>query len=414
MRWSFIEKPVPCFEEHISRAAFWLFRTWLKNEAGVGWSLYQGENLICEWGGTLEGIRALVRAGEGKHDLRIAEAVKWLRSVQQENGGWGSHEIPEACVEATAWVIITLRLCGEDSECIQKGVEFLVEAAEETNDNCRWGAYKGAEARIYPTLMAVWALNGVQEELSVKGANWLEASVNSDGGWGFLPKDGASNIAMTAMVLYVLLSCKHPCEAKTLKKAIEWIKSHRETDGSWGNVAEGDWICCIDPESGKTILTQTKHFSTAWAIMALIKAEKTVSDVELLESLNFLAEAQEEDGSWVFSHEDPKKYTWCTANGLWAMADARDAFYSPYGFTAYIKESVSRRYRWITYVTMINSFVLVLVVLYLSGAYQTILNGLKRLVEQSAPSIMRNIEVFAVSVAAAIAAIALDRRFGKK
>ena len=80
-------------DEHISRTTGWFYNTWLDNETGTGWSHYAGLDRVTEWGGTLEGVRALVRVGENRYVPNIAKAIDWLKSTQQQNGGWKSWEI---------------------------------------------------------------------------------------------------------------------------------------------------------------------------------------------------------------------------------------------------------------------------------------------------------------------------------
>ena len=294
---------------NISHGVEWLYETWLDNESGTGWSHYAGLDRATEWGGTLDGIRALIYSGEDKYDPRIQKAIDWLKSKQQENGGWGSWEIHQSCVEATAWTIITLKLCREDinSKYIQNGARFLAEAAVESDNLCSWGVFKDGQPRIYPSLLAICALRGLKNDLSSKGAQWLKESINSDGGWGFKPKDGFSNISMTSMVLYALLNTKNLTDGDRITKgAIKWIESHRNDDGTWDNNTE-DWICNIDEETKDKIPTQTKHFSISWAIRAIVKAGIPISDKKLLDSVLALVGKQEIDGSWIFSRDDPKK-----------------------------------------------------------------------------------------------------------
>ena len=316
-------------------------------------------------------------------------------------------------MEATAWVLITLKLCNEDpnSECISKGTDFLLKVAHKTEEYCCWGAFKEAEPRIYPTLLAAWALSDIRNDFSVKGAEWLKNAVNSDGGWGFHPNDGASNTAMTAMTLYVLLTTKCLFGGEMLKAGVKWIKSHWKNDGTWGNNIE-DWISYIDPETNDSIPTQTKHFSTAWAIILLIKADALTSDPQLVEdSLSVPASSQEQDGSWIFSQDDPKKHTWCIANAVLALEDARTAFYSPSGFVHYIEQSTIRKFkdlRWFVYISIINFSIIILaiigVIFYLTGSVenlQEIVISIKEYFQRNTGAILASIiatVIFSIAV----------------
>lgn len=422
MKWPFSRKGLPHFDEHISRAIGWFYNTWVDNETGTGWGHFAGLERVTEWGGTLEGIRALVRVGENKNDHRIAKAISWLKSVQQQDGGWKSWEIRESCVEPTAWALITLRLCDEslDSKCFKKGIGFLIKATNVTEEHCYWGAYEGADPRVYPTLLAIWALSGIRDDLSAKGAKWLKASRNSDGGWGFRPNDEISNIAMTAMAVYVLLTTKQLFMGEMLEKTLGWIRSHLRNDGTWPAAIE-DWISCLDPDTKDKIPAQTKHFSTAWALMALIKANVPISDPKLSNSLAVLAKMQEENGSWIFSRDDPKEYSWCVANAMWALADACDAFYSPVGFTSYVENIVSKSLRRATYMSIINLSLIILTIfggiLYLSGAYQGLLDSLAGFVAWLSglvASIARELVIAIIATAVISSTIAIYRWLKKR
>lgn len=409
-------------DSNIALGVEWLYSTWVDNESGTGWGHYSELDRVTEWGGTLDGIRALICSGEDKYDPRIEKAIVWLKSKQQENGGWGSWEIQQSCVEATAWTIITLKLCKEDlnSAHIRRGKEFLIEAAIETTNHCRWGAFKGDQGRIYPTLLAIWALKGLGNNLSAKGALWLKKSINQDHGWGFKPLDGFSNIAMTSMVLYVLLITKNLNEEDPIaKNAIKWIMSHRNVDGTWNNNTE-KWICNIDNETNDVMPTQTNHLSISWAIRALIRAGIPVSDKELMDSILALIKMQEKDGSWIYTRDDPQKNIWCAANALIALVDVRNAFISPYGFISFIEPYLIKQMRIITYITIFNFILIGLLIIgiitYISGIYIIIIdyiNSIMNIVSSSIKEIGH--EVIITVIAAIVLAIAgyVQKRFGR-
>jgi len=309
----------------ISKASEWLYSTWLDNTTGTGWAHYEGLKNVTVWGGTLDGIRGLIRICDEISIPHITKSINWLKSVQQPDGGWTSWEVQQSCVDSTSWVIITLKLCNENvhRDDILEGIEFIVNAMNETKEYCNWGSFKGTEPRVYSTLLAIWALDGIEERICKKGAKWLQSVNNLDGGWGYLPIDGDSNIIITAMTLYVLLVTNNIVKNETKRNAIEWIKSNRIKNGLWENLTE-DRISYINSQTKEQFPARTKHISTVWAILALLKAKIPVSDSQISESLSVLIDTQLPNGSWVFSNDDLKKYTWCTSNILWALVEARD------------------------------------------------------------------------------------------
>jgi len=404
-------------DAHISRAIDWFYATWFSNASGVGWAHYAGLDRVTEWGGTLEGVRALVRAGGSREEARVAGAIDWLKAVQEHDGGWKSWEIRHSCVEATSWVLITLRLSGEpaDTPCVGRAADFLASCANLEQSHCSWGAFKGATPRIYPTLLAVWALCGLREDLSAKGSKWLKSVINADGGWGFLPTSSPSNVAMTSMTLYALCRTRNVARDALLDRATEWLQLHRESHGAWENVSE-DWISHIDPSTKDPVPAQTRHFSLPWAIMALIKAGVPIVNPALLDGIRLLAGAQMIDGSWLFSRDDPKAHTWCVANAVWALVEARETLYSPAGLTTYLLHTVAQRQQSFSRMIKLHLSALYIltigIIVYVSGFWwpllsrtKTGLQGVSQFLGRNQESIVIGIFTSAV-VAAAVGALA--------
>lgn len=314
--------------------AWFLDFTWIENERGTGWAHYaepdpgmEGAHGPTAWGGTVEGIRTLLRLGVTPQHEKMRKALEWLEAQQSDDGSWPSWGIRVGCVESTAWVLIALQQAGVDlsKPRLQSATAYLKKLARKQDHGAAWAAYGGAPTRVYPTLLAIWALHTVEPALARDGAKWLKQARNADGGWGFQARDKTSNPAMTGMVLYVLETAGLLTEEKIRKEAIACLWARRQPGGTWINVQE-DWRFGIDPQTGSSLPTDTKHLSTAWAIMALLRAGVSPSDTRIIESVSGLAARQEPDGSWLYDEHDAKKHSWCVANAAIALADARDAF----------------------------------------------------------------------------------------
>jgi hypothetical protein len=63
--------------------------------------------------------------------------------------------------------------------------------------------------------------------------------------------------------------------------------------------------------------------------MALLKTGASPFDRPLFDEIVRLCDSQEPDGGWAFVPYDEKRHTWCVANAVWALADARRAMFSP-------------------------------------------------------------------------------------
>jgi hypothetical protein len=363
----------------ISKGTRWFHASALANTSGRGWSHWAGNQRVTEWGGTLDAVRALLAAGESPVEPQIGGSLAWLKSVQRADGGWLSWEIRQSCVEVTTWVLIVLRDAGEqpDSQHVARGLEFL---RHSRNDDGGWGAYGGAKSRVYPSLLATWALSSWRDSLAEEGGKWLIDAANADGGWGFHPRDGLSNIALTAMVVYALLQADLLPAGDLREKAIDWIWRHQQSSGLWEFVIE-DWVNFQDPNTGEEFPTRTSHISSAWAIEALLKAGVPVTHRRLYRSIQALARSQETDGSWAFVSYDQNRHTWCAADAVCALAAARRALRAPELYLGAMSDGgnspyqANRLVRFVLLVASANSVITLGILLHLIGALEPIVSG---------------------------------------
>ncbi len=109
---------------------------WDSQEEDHCWYGRWGVNYIY---GTWQSLVGLTAAGISPRDARIQGAANWLKSVQQECGGWGespqSYDDPQLrgkgtpTASQTAWALMGLLAAGESrSQAVERGVEFLVQS----------------------------------------------------------------------------------------------------------------------------------------------------------------------------------------------------------------------------------------------------------------------------------------------
>ena len=136
------------------------------------WAGFWGINFVY---GTLFSVAALRCAGLGAEDPALNRAHRWLRSVQQEDGGWGEDfngclssryvASPTSLVISTAWAVLALlEIEAEPSEATRRGVDWLVARQDPTGDWARDsvnGVFFGTamlDYRLYNTYFPTWAL----------------------------------------------------------------------------------------------------------------------------------------------------------------------------------------------------------------------------------------------------------------
>ncbi len=112
---------------------------WNDQQPDHAWYGRWGVNYIY---GTWQCLVGLAKIGIPASDPRIGAAADWLKSKQQESGGWGetprSYDDPSlrgqgpATASQTAWALLGLIAAGEaDSEAARRGVQYLLDTQQE-------------------------------------------------------------------------------------------------------------------------------------------------------------------------------------------------------------------------------------------------------------------------------------------
>ena len=206
--------------------------------------------------------RARGRVG-GRFDEAIARGTEWTVGLQSRNGGWGAFDadnsyhylnnIPFAdhgalldppTADVSARCVSMLAQLGEPagSARMRAAVAYLVREQEADGSWFgRWGVNY-----IYGTWSALCALNaagltGADAPIR-RGADWLLAVQNADGGWGescdsyaldrsgHVPADSrASQTAWALLGLMAAGAAEHPAVAR----GIAWLTASQGDDGVW-------------------------------------------------------------------------------------------------------------------------------------------------------------------------------------
>jgi len=182
------------------------------------------------------------------------EAVAWLKSCQNEDGGWGWAVGGASDSNSTALAIETLLACGvaEDDPVITHALDYL-RSLQLGDGGFPWDA-TGTASDADSTALAIQAIVAAGEDPSV-GWNWartissteeititvrkpldrLLALQRPSGAFEWLPGTG-DNLLSTIEALPALVARPFPWQSPTIKaaqKAIAWIKDQQQEDGSF-------------------------------------------------------------------------------------------------------------------------------------------------------------------------------------
>jgi squalene-hopene/tetraprenyl-beta-curcumene cyclase len=197
------------------------------------------------------------------HDLAIARGREWIEGLQCRDGGWGAFDADNAyhylnnipfadhgalldppTVDVAARCVGMLAQLGEDvgSPRMKAALAYL-EREQEADGSWfgRWGVNY-----IYGTWSALCALNaaGLSTDAAPvkRGAEWLIAIQNADGGWGegcdsykldykgYEPAPSAAS--QTAWALLGLMAAgraNHPAVAR----GVAWLAERQTREGAW-------------------------------------------------------------------------------------------------------------------------------------------------------------------------------------
>src|SRR5580698_4550979 len=233
-----------------------------------GWAFQYNNAYYPDLDDTAVVVMALDRAGKDSapnaaHDVPIARGREWVEGLQSKNGGWGAFDadntyhylnnIPFAdhgalldppTVDVAARCVGMLAQLGEASDSPRMSAALTYLEREQEADGSwfgRWGVNY-----VYGTWSALCALNaaGLPPDAPVvtRGADWLVAIQNADGGWGegcdsyrldYKEYEPApSTASQTAWALLGLMAAgevDHPAVAR----GIRYLESTQSSDGLW-------------------------------------------------------------------------------------------------------------------------------------------------------------------------------------
>ncbi|MBC6454950.1 MAG: 2,3-oxidosqualene cyclase [Hormoscilla sp. SP5CHS1] len=251
---------------------------------------------------TAEALLALLDAPpEVTANCSLLDSVKFILRCQNADGGFGSYES---------------RKIRSTLEWMNPAEMFANSMTEHSYIECTASCIMALrEFQIrYPEMMGDEIDRAMQ-----RGGLWLRKQQKLDDSWlGFW---GVNFIYGTMFAVQGLVAATNTANDPAIRKACHWLVSKQRPDGGWGEHFQG----CLSGEYVEH--TESQVTQTAWAMMALLKAEANHWP-EITRGANFLIDMQLENGGWakqdwsgVFFHTALLDYTLYRAYfPVWALA----------------------------------------------------------------------------------------------
>ncbi len=154
-----------------------------------------------------------------------------------------------------------------------------------------------------------------------KALDFLYSEQEDDGSW--FGRWGVNYIYGTSAVIPALIALGETKDTPQIKKALEWLVSKQQADGGWGESIAS----YMEPKYSGCGIPSTAS-QTAWALIALTSADDKNYAENIRRGVNFLCSTNREDGTW---YEPYYTGTGFPGYGLGAKVDLRAGAPLPQG-----------------------------------------------------------------------------------
>lgn len=283
----------------------------------------------------------------------IQNAVSYLHSMQNPDGGFSAKKGGASSKVLTSWVIMALAAAGEDlsssawTPSWKSPVDFLkssTQPIEETGDyaclllaytasgnsNAReaqeleakiisfqqeegqfWQPDKGETGMINAHMWSVLALASMGKEVpqKEKAKNWLLSQQNDDGGFGWV-EGMDSDVDDTGVAIQSLIILGESRDSLAIKNALTFVKNNQQNNGG---LSAGEWM-------GK----EANASSDVWGVQGLLAAgENPLSEkwtVNQKNPITHLLSLANQDGSFNWKEGVSSSPVNTTAFAIMALA----------------------------------------------------------------------------------------------
>lgn len=243
--------------------------------------------------------------------------------------------------ECTSWVVYTClsyqrvfdEMGVQVDDKIHNAVEWLKSNFDENGGG--WGLWLGEYVRLYPTLWAMMALNSCKSISDTDYKKYFESVINLHSSndrclFGFYPNSTA-NIPMSSLFLILINNINKKRNNLYIKykdifkkyetKIIDYIFSE-EKKFLWEEKEEIKHHRTVQAKDGGYIKFQFTHFSSCYSIIALYRYLDRLNDyqkIRLKISLAMLLSLQDDGKFKMVNTSIPTDYTFITALSLYAL-----------------------------------------------------------------------------------------------
>jgi len=274
---------------------------------------------------------ALLESGVAPDDPMVQSSARWLmdkqifaggdwqvRAKDVRPGGWSFEfdnqiypDIDDASIVVMALDQVRLPEAEESrrADSIQRGVEWM---AGMQSKNGGWAAFDKDNNKKYLTkipfsdfgetldppsvdvtahLLEMYGRLGYTRDDAIvaRGFEYVISEQEEDGSW--FGRWGVNYVYGAGAVLPALEAIGEDMSQPYVRRAVDWLVAYQNEDGGWGESC-GSYVDPTLRGVGPSTASQT-----AWALLGLVAAKEHDSETTQ-RGLAYLAETQEEDGSW--------------------------------------------------------------------------------------------------------------------
>ncbi|MCW5699690.1 MAG: squalene--hopene cyclase [Rhodospirillales bacterium] len=272
-------------------------------------------------------LHAMLEAGYDEGDPEVEAAVQWLRDRQildvagdwtsnRENvrpGGWAfqyrNDHYPD--VDDTAAVVMALHRARHDAsrDSIARGAEWVLGMQ---SSNGGWGAFDAENEHEFlnhipfadhgalldpPTVDVTARCLGMLAQLGYprehpaveRAIRFIKSEQEDDGSW--FGRWGTNYIYGTWSVLSALNAVGEDLEEPYIRAAVAWLKSRQRDDGGWGEDCATYW------EDRKDEVKESTPSQTAWGLLGLMAAGEIDSE-HVKRGVAYLLSSPRDGGKW--------------------------------------------------------------------------------------------------------------------